>query len=657
MNTKLNELPISFIKDNVIGSSISDKKHYIYEIFPSDQTQMSTEERDAYMHACLSSLLDLTSNNLNDSKEEALLQKVKSSNKKESFKFYKLENKVLLDSEKETRAFKCKPTSTFFDYFLSGSDDFYSDIAFSQDHFKINGQYFRIINCYDLPEDIEPTSFNRIGNYVVNITRKPQHQAIDFVKRNRKLHIGNLTKSIRDIESENAYGESELVLESLLSGQEGLFSAEIWFIVKAHSEEVLNYETGRILDELKLLQVTPLIETSNALKYLAETIFFGVEPSFKRAHDLCASFLVKILPLHCEKFHEDGVELLSRDGNAIYLDIFDENAGNFNVSISGSSGGGKSVFAQKLTDHSRGLGRSVVIIDKGESFLKFAEYHEANIFSKQINPMYFKNPLFLKEFILTYIPSNEITTKEKGLLFSEISNAINSGVQTFHELVQHLELHMKGITYYFAEIWPYITNDAMTTNKLTYVDLSVYPESIIPSVILFAIEYFKSLGTEEDYRILLIDECWKLLSKNHDYISECFRTFRKHGCSAIAITQGVNDLIELGDIGGAILDNSFFRVTLNQTLSEKAKSFFSDYEVSMIASVASEKGKYSEFLISTSEHTKKKIFRYFATPFEYQMFNTNKDELRNWNAFKAKFGEDFKLSQVFNAFTFISTGE
>jgi len=657
MNTKFNELPISFIKDNIIGSSVNDKKHYIYEIFPSDQTQMSFSEREIYIKSCISTLLELTNTSDINAKDEALFQKVKASNKKESYKFYKLDDRILLESEKETKAFKGRPISNFYDFYLSGNDDFYSDITFGQDFFKVNGHYFRLINCYDFPEDIDPTSFNRIGNYVANITRKPQKQAIDFVKRNRKLHIGNLAKSIRDIESENAYGESELVLESLVRGQEGLFSAECWFIVKSHSEDLLNLETFRILDELKLLQIVPLIETSNSLRFLAETILFGVEPSFKRAHDVCASFLVKFLPFHFEKFHDEGVELLSRDGNPIYLNIFDENAGNFNVSISGTSGGGKSVFAQKLTDHSRASGRSVVIIDKGESFLKFAEYYEANIFSQQINPMHFKNPLFLKEFVLTYIPSSEITTKEKGLIFTEISNAIKDGVDTFYDLIQHLEKHTNGISYYFAEIWPYITNEPVSANKLTYIDLSIYPESIIPSVILFAIEYFKSLGTEEDYRILLIDECWKLLSKNHDYISECFRTFRKYGCSAIAITQSVNDLIELGDIGGAILDNSFFRVTLNQTLSEKAKTFFTDYEVNMIESLASEKGKYSEFLVSTSEHTKKKIFRYYATQFEYQMFNTNKHELRKWNTFKLKFGNDFKPSQIFNAFTFISAGE
>ena len=109
------------------------------------------------------------------------------------------------------------------------------------------------------------------------------------------------------------------------------------------------------------------IISADILSTLVKTTFFGVAPSFKRAHDLCASFLIKLLPLHNEKFHKKGVELNSRDGNPIYLDIFDENAGNFNVSISGSSGGGKSVFAQKLTDHSRAIGRSVVIIDGGLS--------------------------------------------------------------------------------------------------------------------------------------------------------------------------------------------------------------------------------------------------------------------------------------------------
>ena len=297
-----------------------------------------------------------------------------------------------------------------------------------------------------------------------------------------------------------------------------------------------------------------------------------------------------------------------------------------------------------------------MIIDKGGSFSKYLDYYGGNIFSMQFNPMEFKDPLFLKEFILVFIPDLEITTKEKGKLFVEIQSALNNGVSTFQELIEFLESKIPEISYYFSEIWPYITNDLSSKSKLTYIDLSIYPESIIPGVILFSIEYFKNLGSDEEYRILLIDECWKLLSRNHEYIAECFRTFRKHGCSAISITQNIEDLISLGSISTAILGNCNFKVVFRQTLSSTSRVFFSDFEMELISSVSSDKGNYSEFVIIANDGAIRKIARFYATILEYAIFNTSKSDTIKWNQFKVKYEDLFTVKEIMNAYVALSGG-
>ncbi len=341
-------------------------------------------------------------------------------------------------------------------------------------------------------------------------------------------------------------------------------------------------------------------------------------------------------------------------GVPLYFDNFDQSAENFNVAITGPTGVGKSVFAQKLVDHARLQDRSVVIIDMGASFSKYLEYYGGNVCSMQFNPMEFKCPFFLKEFILSFIPEKEITTKEKGKLFFEIQNALSNKIDTFFDLIKYLENNIPEINYYFVEIWPYITNQISEKNKLTYVDLSIYPEAIIPGVILFTIEYFKNLGSENEYRILLIDECWKLLSRNHEYIAQCFRTFRKHGCAAISITQNIEDLVSLGSISTAILGNCNFKIVFRQTISNESRNIFSEHEIDLISSVNSNKGNYSEFVIIAQDGDKKKIVRYYATELEYAIFNTSKSDQMKWLKFKEKYEDIFSVKEIMNAFVVLN---
>jgi len=649
----LSQLPIA----QIVGSLITKQDgtvSNIIEYFPKDFSQMDNSVGTAYCEGLKNQLLTIT--NLNNSLDSriTLMERMNEARKKEIIKFYSLENRFFIESSSEINILESKPANNYFHYFLSSADDFYSDIVFGEDFFKINGTYFRLINCYEFPDTLIPFSLSHLEDHVISLSRLSQESAIKNLKNNRKLHVGSLSKGIRDIESEKSYSESELLLEDLISGDDGLFEVEMWFICKSESEVELNQKTHNLISDLRARNVIPLIETKLSLGSIVPGIFFGVPTALKRSHLLTSTYVTCLLPLDREFLFHDGLELRSRSGVPLYFDNFDQSAENFNVAITGPTGVGKSVFAQKLVDHARLQDRSVVIIDMGASFSKYLEYYGGNVFSKQFNPMEFKCPFFLKEFILSFIPEKEITTKEKGKLFFEIQNALSSKIDTFFDLIKYLENNIPEINYYFVEIWPYITNQISEKSKLTYVDLSIYPEAIIPGVILFTIEYFKNLGSENEYRILLIDECWKLLSRNHEYIAQCFRTFRKHGCAAISITQNIEDLVSLGSISTAILGNCNFKIVFRQTISNESRNFFSDHEIDLISSVNSNKGNYSEFVIIAQDGDKKKVVRYYATELEYAIFNTSKSDQVRWNKFKEKYEDVFSVKEIMNAFVVLN---
>ena len=78
-----------------------------------------------------------------------------------------------------------------------------------------------------------------------------------------------------------------------------------------------------------------------------------------------------MIPFNDEVIHKGGLEFSSVGGAPVYIDIFDPYAAlNFNGLITGKSGSGKSVVAQKILLDSLDSGIKGLILDKGQSFKK-----------------------------------------------------------------------------------------------------------------------------------------------------------------------------------------------------------------------------------------------------------------------------------------------
>ena len=87
-----------------------------------------------------------------------------------------------------------------------------------------------------------------------------------------------------------------------------------------------------------------------------------------------------------------------------------------------------------------------------------------------------------------------------------------------------MEEIIPDLKYYFMQYEKYFDDSSAHFSKVNYCDLNEFPEAIRGSVIIYLLESFREL---EGKKLLVIDECWSLLESNAEYISECFRTFRK----------------------------------------------------------------------------------------------------------------------------------
>ena len=151
------------------------------------------------------------------------------------------------------------------------------------------------------------------------------------------------------------------------------------------------------------------------------------------------------------------------------------------------------------------------------------------------------------------------------------------------------------------------------------MDIEDYPKGIVAPLIIFILEYFKRIDTNE--KILVFDECWSFLKDHASFIDECFRTFRKTGAFPIAISQSLNDFSSFNqELASSITNNSFFKVFFPQEL--ETQNDISDFDIENIMSLGFKKNVYAECYLKTTDNRIRKTIRNYLSPVELQLFHT-----------------------------------
>ncbi|HAZ12499.1 MAG: hypothetical protein A2X86_19775 [Bdellovibrionales bacterium GWA2_49_15] len=507
----------------------------------------------------------------------------------------------------------------------------WNEVEFYENYFTIKDYFCRILTVKRPPTSLIETSLHTYADFILCFRRHTAQKARMLLDFRRRIHFSGLFKAIRDINSENAYKEAEATLEGLSNGSTALFDTELFFILKEKTKHELDEETQHFLDRMKGLDAEILVE-SRALSYFFHTIVPGVAPSFKRKFLASSEYLAGLIPFcrdHLMPSQDQGLTFKARSKAKLYFDLFSPVAHNYNALITGTSGQGKSMLANKILKFELERGTKALCLDLGNSFRKNALFNDGLIFSEKFNPLQFRNPRYLKEFVLSIL-DEKLSKKEEGRLFDAIKNIMKWNVTTFDNFLLALEVEFPGISHYFAEVREYFSDDVFREQNFIYSDLGNYPDNIKAPLVIFLIECFKNMLGR---KIFIFDECWNLLSKNADYIAECFRTFRKHDASAVALSQNLDDFSET-QLGRVIIQNTYFKFFFKQNL--KTSEFVSEHLAKMVASVYSKKGEYSEFVVASENICKPT--RFYATPLEYELFTSDKQDLNHFENYMSEKG-------------------
>ena len=409
---------------------------------------------------------------------------------------------------------------------------------------------------------------------------------------------------------------------------------------------------GMPLRHEKFLQLPVFL---SAIPLGASKKFIDKLKHLNRTRLLKARVLTTVAPVHGEfkgNSTGSGMLLTGRQGQIFNWDNF-QSAGNYNVSVVGKSGAGKSVFMQEMINSIVSNGGRALVIDDGYSFENSCKIQggthvnfsggtqiRLNPFSlfdeEQMQTTEYKTDAI--ELVVNVVASMaqlgaDTQSRVKGIEEEAIRSAINDVWEAkgregnislvlshlraqateeprLRDVCKKIENFAQGGNYahYFAG-----EANVSLESRLTVVELSdIKGMPVLEQVVLQMIMF---LGTELMYKtdrsepvVILIDEAWDLLKGpgTAKFLEGVVRRARKYTGALVTGTQSIQDYYD-NAAAKVCLENSDFNVFLAQKpatidqLLEQKKLGVEPGVAKRLKSIQSVKGQFSELGIRSPE--------------------------------------------------------
>lgn len=155
------------------------------------------------------------------------------------------------------------------------------------------------------------------------------------------------------------------------------------------------------------------------------------------------------------------------------------------------------------------------------------------------------------------LKSKKFKSAEKMPILEDVWNLLKKD-KKLKKQATILKTYIKGSMSFLNQVTNIDVN-----NPIIVVDIHEMSEEALPIVMLIVTDFFwdKIQQNRADKKILYLDEVWKMIHKNPltaEFVFKLFKTIRKYGGAATAITQDIGDffLLEDGKYGKGILNNS-----------------------------------------------------------------------------------------------------
>jgi conjugal transfer ATP-binding protein TraC len=352
---------------------------------------------------------------------------------------------------------------------------------------------------------------------------------------------------------------------------------------------------------------------------------------------------VNVLPIQGEWLGSNTPSMLFAGirGQVFYFDCFDNLAGNFNISVAGKSGSGKSVCMQELVTSNLSLGGRAFVLDVGHSFERLVKLLGGSYIEFTTRSQICVNPFthiplepadetllaltMVKPIIaLMAAPLRGTNDLENSLIEQAIQNVWGKlkNKATIDDVATNLALIDDPRAHDLSTmLYPYTKQGVYSSffNGVCNVDLSANMvvlemeelkerhdlQAVMVQIMVLQVTNAVYMGDRTTKAQLVIDEAWDLLRGGQSglFIETAARRLRKYNGALIVGTQSVNDFYA-NPGAQAAFENSDWLILLEQKGSSishlknsKRIGDISGFMEKMLKNVHTIKGKYAECFI------------------------------------------------------------
>ena len=420
----------------------------------------------------------------------------------------------------------------------------------------------------------------------------------------------------------NTYADAKYIRKQLQMGEDNLFYLSIQIGIFGKTKDELLIDLSRVESvaiSCGLTTIRASFRQESAMKSTMPLLELDKDIENITQRNVLTSGLVSTYPFTSnELFDKEGVLIgtNSFDKSIIMLDRFcTQKYKNANMFVIGTSGSGKSYFVKLMINRNRLMGIKQFVVDPDReyknlcqslngAYINFGANQMINVFdireeiiedgeSLLVNKVAKLKVFFSMVFEgMTEDEKAELETvlfecyymhgirEDNDTLYIEnpksklMKNKCFRSSDTMPKMQELFDLIKKNkkLKKYAQVLKPYISGSMKalnsntsvnTDNKLVVVDVHDINEENLPIIMFVVTEYFWDLikQNRSEKKILYLDEVWKLINKNEytaDFVFKLFKTIRKFGGGATAITQDVSDFFMLDDgkYGKGVINNS-----------------------------------------------------------------------------------------------------
>jgi type IV secretory pathway VirB4 component len=555
-----------------------------------------------------------------------------------------------------------------------------SDLLIKENNFFYGQSYWSGVSIAEYPDVVatgqmqDSTLPNANSFTCVSIQPRDSQSIVSQLKQKRKISasLTNTMSRLRDLESEAKLQSEDELLESLVVGQEKVFECQVSSFVSGLDQEYVAFQVEKLSDQYRS-KGYQVYKEAISLYPIFKSCLPGGAIEGTRAQLLPTSCVQALLPLfEIDRGHtRDVLGFTDRLGAKVNIDPWDPSLPSYNGIVSGTSGSGKSflsnVILKRLSDEPQ---MKIFIVEIGGSYRRLTQVKGGQYFSFDLsgangfNPLCglnLQDPSTLEagcEIICTIVGDKKdgVSKLNRSIVLRELAELLreDSGQITLSKLMKRwfgseekFLSDASKILYGWTGDRPFgklldnekILEPSAHWSCFDLKGLNDYPE--LQRVVMLSIvkRVWELVRSNNDKKVLLLDEVWALVQENSAFIGEAFRTFRKHNAAAIAVTQSIED-IATESLIAAVLNNAPTKIILKQSLKPERLQKLLDLnerELEIVGNLRSVKGEFSEFFMINGD--KKRFLKLEPTSEDYWLSTTNPSDLDFLNHFLTKHPE------------------